>query len=802
MLWMTVPYMIGIVVADYWAGSIWPFLLSATAITVACSFFKPLRVAGWAAMLFAIGFANQTFHLRHTPENDLRNLAGDKPQIVSLTGRLATTPEHRVSEMRGAERWRSSVELEIAEIQTDESTLPVVGTVLVSAPLRLAKRFYAGRKITVTGILEQPPVEQAPGMFSYRDYLARCGIHFQLRTKSLRDWRLLDEGDPPPMPLSVRFQRWARDALSKPLGEEDDSVRLLWAMTLGWRTSLNGEVALPFMRSGTMHVFAISGLHIALIVGILVQLLRMMQLPRFIVGLLLIPLLWFYVAATGWQASAVRASLMITVVALGWVLKRPNDLINSLATAALVILFFDSQQLFSTSFQLSFSVVLAIAIFAVPAQEKLQAKLQPDPLLPPELWPWWKRFAVNWGLPLVAVSFAAWLGSLPFAVSYFNLFTPVSLLANVLIVPLAALALSSSLACLITAAWLPALASLFSHTAWMGMTLMVWLSEVAASMPFGHQYVATPYFWILLVYVLALGLWALPIAFKTKRTGSLILLGVVLIGLSVERSASRGDFKLTVLPLGSGSSLFVDPHYQKPLLIDCGSESGSRFSVVPFLRTRGYDEPPLSLVTHGERHHVQGFGELARAMSLPNLILNPTKFNSPYYKDLVEAADVADAASIVVARGNSVAGWDVLHPASGDRLPKADDNATVLAREVHGVRVLLLSDLGEAGQVNLLESGQDLRCDIVVVSMPGVGEPLGQALLEAISPKAIVLSAGTFPYAEIPSAGLLERLAKRDVPLFNTLEDGGVEIVIRPGGLWQVVSMTGRLAMGGGSAAE
>ncbi len=108
------------------------------------------------------------------------------------------------------------------------------------------------------------------------------------------------------------------------------------------------------MRSGTMQVFAISVLHIALIVGILVQLLRVIQLPRFIVGLLLIPLFWFYVAATGWQASTVRASLMITVVALGWVLKRPNDLINSLATAALVILFFDPQQLFSTSFQLSF----------------------------------------------------------------------------------------------------------------------------------------------------------------------------------------------------------------------------------------------------------------------------------------------------------------------------------------------------------------------------------------------------------------------------------------------------------------
>ena len=199
---------------------------------------------------------------------------------------------------------------------------------------------------------------------------------------------------------------------------------------------------------------------------------------------------------------------------------------------------------------------------------------------------------------------------------------------------------------------------------------------------------------------------------------------------------------------------------------------------------------------------MQGIGGLANAMSQPNLILNPTMFNSPYYKELVEAAAVADAASIVVAQGNSVAGWDVLHPASGDRLPKADDNATVLAREVHEVRVLLLSDLGEAGQVNLLESGQDLRCDIAAVSMVGVGEPLGQALLEAISPKAIVLSAGTFPCAEIPSAGLLERLAKRDVPMLHTQEDGGVEIVIRPGGLWEVESMTGRLAMGGDSAAE
>jgi len=73
-----------------------------------------------------------------------------------------------------------------------------------------------------------------------------------------------------------------------------------------------------------------------------------------------------------------------------------------------------------------------------------------------------------------------------------------------------------------------------------------------------------------------------------------------------------------------------------------------------------------------------------------------------------------------------------------------------------------------------------------------VGEPLGQALLAAIEPKAIVLSAGTFPFAEIPSPALLKRLARRNVPLFNTLTDGGIEIIIRRNGKWRIESMRGR----------
>ena len=112
-------------------------------------------------------------------------------------------------------------------------------------------------------------------------------------------------------------------------------------MTLGWKTGLTGEVSEPFMRSGTMHIFAISGLHIAFIALMIVSVLRMFAVPRSVCGLLVIPLIWIYTGITGWQASAIRSTIMTTVIVAGWSINRPSDLINSLAAAALIILAYD-----------------------------------------------------------------------------------------------------------------------------------------------------------------------------------------------------------------------------------------------------------------------------------------------------------------------------------------------------------------------------------------------------------------------------------------------------------------------------
>ncbi|MFO1501563.1 MAG: ComEC/Rec2 family competence protein [Verrucomicrobiota bacterium] len=157
-------------------------------------------------------------------------------------------------------------------------------------------------------------------------------------------------------------------------------------------------------------------LHIALIAGILVSVLRVLRVPRAAAGFIVIPLIWFYTAATGWQASAIRSTIMMTVVIAGWALERPSDLINSLAATGLIILIWQPTQLFQASFQLSFFVVLSIALIVPPLEKVRQKLLAPDPLLPPELRPRWKRW-LDWPIRVVttslATSVAAWLGSMP-----------------------------------------------------------------------------------------------------------------------------------------------------------------------------------------------------------------------------------------------------------------------------------------------------------------------------------------------------------------------------------------------------
>ena len=444
-------YAIGLLLAEFFRPPLAILFASSFLILFLALTIGKCRALLLCALLILTGWTNLVFRTAIISPNDLRLLIGDKTETAAVRGVLVRTPQIRISERRGNEVEHSQAQVRVSEIRIDESWQPANGDVIVTTPIGAPARTTAsaqamvapaqagggGQAVEISGIITRPPPAMAEGLFDYRAYLQTRGIFYELRTRSTNDWQLREPILSRP-PLTDRFLEWSRRVMALGL-PEDQTLRLLWAMTLGWRTAFTGDVGDPFLRAGTMHLFAIDGLRIGLISGMLITLLRVLQVSRGWCGAVAIPAIWFYTAATGWESSAVRASLMMSIVLGGWALKRPADLLNSLGGAAFLILLWDPRQLYEASFQLSFFVMLTIALLLPPLNEYADGLMKPDPLLPAGLVPKWQRTLAQMVRLLgryFSLSLAAWIGSIPLSAFYFHLFSPISPLANVIAVPL------------------------------------------------------------------------------------------------------------------------------------------------------------------------------------------------------------------------------------------------------------------------------------------------------------------------------------------------------------------------------
>ena len=808
---VAIVYTAGLLAAELWPlrpSILFPVTLSVAVLTIFTFYFRrfgALPGLGGAfqvstvglrilPLLFLAGWTNLSYRSSPVSPRDLRSLHLDT-ELVTIRGVLPETPSQRLYIHEDQPSYRFLATVHVSHLRRNTADWqPAHGNLLVLTPGMRPPHFFAGQQVEISGVLAKPPGPITEGLFDYRAYLRRQCIYYQLKTDATNDWSLLSETTQPP--FSDRFLAWAQNTLARGLPDRDEALDMLWSMTLGWKT-VDNRIYEPFMQSGTMHIFAVSGLHIALIAGIFVALLRVLQLPRLVCGFIVVPLIWFYTAATGWQPSAIRSTIMMTIIIGGWTLSRPTNLLNSLAASAFVILIWDPQQLFGASFQLSFFVVLSIALL-LPRFERIRDNLlQTDPLLPQQLVPRWKKMLLKparWLATSLAISLASWLGSLPLTAYYFHLFSPVTLLANLLIVPISSCALAANLASLVCGTWFSAGSELFNYSAWFCMQSMISLSKVFAQMPGGHSYVHAPSLLVTaLFYTATIALLAGQRAMGTGTTSLgaaprvnrkiftcrrlLAPLAAVSAALlyTVQCLGPARSATITIVPLSGGFCVYTHhPRLGRDILVDCGSSNAVQFTTTPFLRARGVDRLPALLLTHGDIRHTGGAGLLAAQFDIGKILASPVRFRSSVYRQVIQRFNQSPHPVQTLSRDCILGPWTVLHPEATDRFPRADDNALVIAAELHGSRIILLSDLGQSGQAALLDRFPELRADILVTGLPTIGEPLGRAFLERLQPQLIIVADCEFPTSERASAKLRERLTECRIPVLYTRLCGAV----------------------------
>lgn len=242
-----------------------------------------------------------------------------------------------------------------------------------------------------------------------------------------------------------------------------------------------------FARSGSLHLFAISGLHVMAVAATLAQVLALTRLPPGIVAVVGLTGVWVYVMMTGHTPSAVRA---FTMVAFFWGAKaflRQSNSFGALANSALAVLILDPRQLWLPGFQLSYMVVGGLvtvaALLEVSGRGMIDRPTWREEQFVPRAFKV-RLWMIRQALRLFFLSLTASLFSAPLIISFFGLFSPVAVFLNMVLVPLAGLVVSTGcLVIVLGLAGFDSLAIFYNHAAWIAIGSMEWSIEVALSMP-------------------------------------------------------------------------------------------------------------------------------------------------------------------------------------------------------------------------------------------------------------------------------------------------------------------------------
>lgn len=592
-----------------------------------------------------------------------------------------------------------------------------------------------GDRVTLSGFLRRPEGRRNPGEFDFPAYLRVNGFAAEFFVEGgARAGRVVARGEGNPvMALALRCRDWIAATVTGDLEDDPVTASAIRTMMLGTREKTPEEIVEAFRASGTMHVFAVSGLHVGLFAAIAWFFLRTLGLRRGCAVALSVGLMFFYVYVTGLRPSAWRAAIMSTLLLAAPLAKRESNLLNGLGAAALLLTAWDTMQLFQPGFVLSFGVLLALAFLYEPFKALAGVLLgrwnAPDPFLPPQLWNrrqaawYWAR---NKFCEALGLSTASTLGMTPLMIGYFRLVTPVGIVANLFLVLLSTwMLLLGCCSLLSAAAGLKAVAVLFNNANWGLAWTSIALAKFFAGIPGGNLRVDPARLW-------------------------------------------RGaPCEVTVLALDrGGGAARVDTPEGRQWLVDCGGARHFRRTVRPHLERAPVNALDGLVLTHRDSSHTGALEELLPLFS-PAKVWRNADVKAP-------DADVLRAGQILEL--DSRTRLEVLHPPADWNAGLADDRCLVLRLEYGGRRVLFMGDAGFPTEKALLESGADLRADVLVKGRHASDFSGLPEFLNAVNPAVIVYSNARYPREEAVPPEWVEMARGKGIALFDQSRTGGVTI--------------------------
>jgi competence protein ComEC len=668
---------------------------------------------------------------------------------ILVEGRIADIPQHA--------EFGERFELEALRAECDGQVVHVPARILLNNR-DFSFRPGVGETWRLLVRLNRPHGYQNPGGFDYEAYLFR----HRIRAKGyVRD-------EIAPQRLDGDSGWHGVDRLRQKLGDriraqlrDNEYAGIVVALANGDSRGLSAEQWQVLRRTGTMHLIAISGLHISLIAGIVFFLARRLwSLPGTTVLRLPAPMFaaacallsaCLYAALAGFVIPTQRALIMLAVAMTGVLMRRRFAPSRLLAFALLAVLVYDPLSVMAAGFWLSFAAVAVILL-------AMQGERAETPLL------------YKWGYLQWAIA----LGMLPLMLGMFQQVSLVAPLANMIAVPaFDLLVVPLTLAGVLLLGLLPeAVAGWFFKLA-AGVLHLLWQALVFfADLPFSQWMHSAPPAWALVCGLAGAALLLAPRGWPARWAGAVWLLPLVLVR---PPAPAAGEAWFTLLDVGQGLAAVVRTQTHT-LVFDAGPRYGTFDTgdavVEPYLRAAGVQRIDVLVISHGDNDHIGGADSVLRA--------------SPVGEVLSSVPERLSAARPCLA--GQAWNWDgvdftILNPDIA-RFNRANDNSCVLQVRTRYGNVLLPADVEARAEHAMIERwGGRLHSEVLVAPHHGSNTSSTPEFLDAVSPEYVLFPAGYRSRYHHPSAAVVRRYADRGIAMRDSPAAGAIEIRLRATGL-------------------
>ncbi|MFA5276555.1 MAG: ComEC/Rec2 family competence protein, partial [Candidatus Omnitrophota bacterium] len=377
-------------------------------------------------------------------------------QEYLVKGVVASNPEQEADKI--------TFIFQVKEIQSEAAKYKCSGNILVRCRGRANNIEYA-QDLVLRGRIIRP-------YSGYRRYLSRKGIYLIMNIGSEFDILRLGQGSRFSLTrLSYRLKENIGAIFTRYLSPLPAAIAC--AMVLGDKSDIPPLINSIMMRTGTIHILVVSGFNVGIIAFITGLTLKIMRIPKKTRLYAIIPCLVTYCLMTGGSNPVLRATIMAVMIICAMFIQREANIYNALAAAAFFILIFKPGQFFDIGFELSFASVWSIACIYPKLNDSLGlAKLKFKPF----------KFLAEGFL----VSLAAWLGTAGIIAHYFKIISPITVFANILIVPLATLITLLGLILVFFGMIFPPLAACIAPLNQAVTALLVFVAAFFASIPFAY----------------------------------------------------------------------------------------------------------------------------------------------------------------------------------------------------------------------------------------------------------------------------------------------------------------------------